>query len=376
MTDTTTEVAINDNQCWQAVLARDTQADNTFVYAVRSTGIYCRPSCPSRRPAREHVLFFPDAPAAEQAGFRACRRCHPQLPPGADPAAEERVALVQRVCQAIEEHLQAPDGDGQARSLHALSQRFQYSPSHLQREFKRVMGVSPRQYADAYRLQQLKERLRQDQEQTITEALYAAGYSSSSRLYEDVTRRIGMTPTEYRKGGAGMEITYTIVDSPLSRLLVATTRHGLCAVSLGDADADLVAALEQEYPAAHIQRDDDGMDAWTGELLRYLEGQQPHLDLPLDVQATAFQWQVWQALRHIPYGETRTYRELAQMIGQPTAARAVGRACATNPVSLVIPCHRAVREDGNLAGYRWGVERKQALLDQEQAAVSTQPDDN
>lgn len=358
---------LNESECWQAVLARDSSAP--FVYAVQSTGIYCRPSCPSRRPRRERVQFFATPAQAEQAGFRACQRCRPQQ---ADPAAPppEQVALVQAICRALEAHVDEQGAAGRAPRLADLAARFHLSPAHMQRTFKRIMGVSPRQYAAAYRLEQFKTRLRSGEDATVTETLYEAGYSSSSRVYEDVSARMGMTPAAYRQGGKqqgnAVHIRYTIVDSPLSRLLLATTEQGLCAVTMGNSDEQLAAGLQQEYPAAHLEQDDAGLQPWAAALLRHLAGQQPHLDLPLDVQATAFQWQVWQALREIPYGETRSYSEVAEMIGRPTAARAVAQACASNQVAIVIPCHRVVRGDGEMGGYRWGVERKQALLRGEQ----------
>ena len=353
---------MNETQYWQAVLSRDRQSDGSFVYAVLSTGIYCRPSCPSRRPRREQVVFFSQPEAAEQAGFRQCRRCRPR---GIDTAEEQQV-LVERARRYIEAHLE------EAVTLAALSAEVGMSPHHLQRLFKRVIGVSPRQYVDACRLDRFKTQIKGGA--PVTRALYEVGYSSSSRLYERTDAQLGMTPTTYRKGGKDMNISYTIVDCPLGRLLVAATARGVCAVSLGDADAPLEAALRGEYPAAKIERDERGLGEWVEAILRYLAGQQPQLDLPLDVQATAFQWQVWQALRAIPVGQTRSYSAVAQALGQPTAARAVARACATNPVSLVIPCHRVVREDGDLGGYRWGLERKRALLAQEKADVPGAPE--
>lgn len=352
----------DEDACWRAVLARDPRSDGAFVYAVRSTGIYCRPSCPARRPQREQVLFFAMPAAAERMGFRPCRRCRPQQAATPDPQVE----LVQRACRYIEAHSNEP------LTLAGLGAQFHLSPHHLQRTFKRIMGITPRQYAEACRLNQLKAQLRAGE--AVTGALYEAGFGSSSRLYERAPARLGMTPATYRRGGQGVRIGYTIVDCPLGRLLVAATGHGVCAVSLGDSDADLVAALVHEYPAAAIERDDAGLSQWVSAILAYLNGQQPHLDLPLDVQATAFQWQVWEALRSIPYGSTRSYREIAQALGQPTAARAVARACATNPVALVIPCHRAVRQDGGLGGYRWGLERKRRLLEQERTTASPTDD--
>jgi AraC family transcriptional regulator, regulatory protein of adaptative response / methylated-DNA-[protein]-cysteine methyltransferase len=340
---------------WQAVLERDSRSNGTFVYAVRSTGIYCNPSCPSRRPQRDQVIFFPVPEAAERAGFRPCRRCRPQE--AAEP--EPQVELIRRACRYIEQNL-----DSQL-DLASLSAQVHLSQYHLQRVFKRVMGITPRQYAEACRLGQLKAQLKQGE--PVTRALYEVGYGSSSRLYERVPSQLGMTPTTYRRGGPGMRISYTIVNCPLGRLLVAATEKGICGVSLGDTDTVLESALFAEYPAAEISRDGEGVNLspWVDTLVSHLNGQQPHLDLPLDVQATAFQWRVWQELQSIPYGSTRSYSQVARKLGQPKATRAVARACATNPVPLVIPCHRVVREDGNLGGYRWGLERKQQLLAQE-----------
>jgi AraC family transcriptional regulator of adaptative response/methylated-DNA-[protein]-cysteine methyltransferase len=347
----------DDETRWQAVLNRDTAADGTFVYAVQSTGIYCRPSCPSRRPRRDHVTFFTLPEAAEHAGYRACKRCHPEQAAIRDPHVE----LVQRVCRAIAAN---PEG---ALTLAALSADVGLSPFHLQRIFKRVMGITPKQYADAYRMERFKGELRKGE--AVTSALYGAGYGSSSRLYERADAQLGMTPAVYRKGGAGMQITYTVVPCPLGMILVAATERGVCAVTPGD-DADaLVAGLHREYPAAQIHEDATHLSEAVEAILRHLAGEQPHLDLPLDIRATAFQWRVWEALREIPYGDTRSYSEIAQAIGQPTAARAVAQACGNNPVALAIPCHRVVREDGSLGGYRWGIERKRAILTRERAGT-------
>jgi AraC family transcriptional regulator of adaptative response/methylated-DNA-[protein]-cysteine methyltransferase len=339
---------MNDqDERWQIVLERDARFDGEFVYAVQSTGIYCRPSCPSRRPRREGVAFFAGPEQAEGAGYRACRRCRPREYSG----HEAQLDLVRRVCRYIEESARVP-------SLDELGKEFHMSPYHLQRTFKRLAGVTPRQYAEALRSQE-----------TVTAALHEAGYGSSSSLYAGAGEQLGMTPAAYRDGGRAQEIAYTLVDSPLGRLLVAATERGVCAVSLGDRDRALVEAMEREYPGARIRRDESGLREWTEALLHYLSGEAPHLDLPLDVQATAFQQRVWEALRAIPYGETRSYGEIAASLGHPSATRAVARACATNPVSLVIPCHRAVRKDGGLGGYRWGVERKERLLEIESLKV-------
>lgn len=353
----------NEAHYWQSVQTRDKNADGSFVYAVRSTKIYCRPSCPSRRPKREQVVFFPLPEAAEQAGFRPCRRCQPR---NADGYTNEQIEFIQQACRAIEAHL---DDD---LSLASLGAQLHISPHHLQRSFKRIMGITPRQYAETCRLGQFKSRLRDGE--SVTRAMYEAGYSSSSRLYERAPEHLGMTPTTYRKGGLGMTVHYTIVDCPLGRLLVAATNRGICGVSLGDSDAALEAALRKEYPAAHIHRDESKLGEWVGAFLSYLNGRQPDLNLPVDVQATAFQWQVWEALRAIPSGSTRSYSEVARTVGHPQAARAVARACATNPVALVIPCHRVVRENGDLGGYRWGTERKQRLLTQEKASAQAAVD--
>jgi len=340
---------------WQAVLNRDSQSDGMFVFGVRSTGIYCKPSCPARHPRREQVIFFTRPEAAEEAGFRACRRCRP----GETSVYELQVEMVQRACRYIETHFDGP------LTLADLGKEVSASPYHLQRVFKRVVGITPRQYVEACRLGQFKTRLKEGE--AVTMALYDAGYSSSSRLYEQAQARLGMTPSAYRRGGQEMHIGYTIVDCPLGRLLVAATEKGICAVSLGDVDTELESALWSEYPAARIEHDGTELSQWVKALLDYLNDEQPHLDLPVDVQATAFQWRVWEILCTIPYGSTRSYSAIAQDLGNPKAARAVAHACATNPVPLVIPCHRVVREDGTLGGYRWGLERKQRLLAKEAA---------
>jgi AraC family transcriptional regulator of adaptative response/methylated-DNA-[protein]-cysteine methyltransferase len=344
---------MNEESYWQAVQTRDANADGLFFYGVRSTGIYCRPTCPSRRPSRDQVVFFRLPEAAEQAGFRACRRCHPHTAASHEPQVE----LIRRACRYITEHVE------HAPTLDAIGHEVGLSPHHLQRTFKRIMGITPRQYAEACRVGRLKTRLKLGDD--VTTALYEAGYGSSSRLYEQAPARLGMTPVAYKRGGLGARIGYTIATTRLGRLLVAATERGVCFVSLGDDDAALEAALADEYPAAEIARDEGDFQGWVDAILRYLNGEEPHLDLPLDVQATAFQWRVYEALRAIPYGSTRSYRAVAEALDQPTAARAVARACATNPVALVVPCHRVIGEDGGLRGYRWGVERKRALLDQE-----------
>ncbi len=277
----------------------------------------------------------------------------------------DQVKTVRHACRYIEDNLEEP------LTLAVLGEQVGLSPAHLQRVFKRVTGITPRQYADACRLGRLKSRLKT--RRTVTVALYEAGYGSSSRLYERAGQQLGMTPGTYRRGGQGTQIRYTVADSPLGRLLLAATERGICALYLGERDQPLEEALSREFPEAERERDESGLCTWLDEVLRHLQGRQPHLDLPLDVRATAFQWRVWQELRAIPYGQTRTYKEIAESLGQPTAARAVARACATNPVSVVIPCHRVVRGDGDLGGYRWGLERKEKLLARERDQRPSEP---
>jgi len=272
-------------------------------------------------------------------------------------ATRQQMERVRNICRVIDEN---PDG---IPTLAELSAEVGGSPHHLQRLFKGVMGISPRQYAEARRLERFKSAVKDGE--TVCSALYGAGYGSSSRLYEKAHDHLGMTPASYARGGVGADITFAIVPCPLGRLLVAATAHGICAVSLGDRDNGLEAELRKDYPAAALHRDDGALAQWIGPILAILDGREPPIDLPLDVRATAFQWQVWQRLRAIPQGETRTYGQIAAELGRPKGARAVGRACATNPVSLLVPCHRAVGGDGRMTGYRWGIERKEALLQQE-----------
>src|SRR6059036_3167541 len=342
---------------WRIVLARDRRYDGAFVYAVRSTGIYCRPSCPSRRPRRAQVAFFPVPEAAELAGFRPCRRCRP----GEAAAAVPGVPLVRAVCRLIDAHPDRP------ASLAVLSAQAGVTSHRLLRTFRRVLGISPRQYRDARRLDRFKTELRS--RRRVSPALYEAGYGSTSRVYEKAHAQLGMTPATYSRGAPGTRIAFTVVPCALGRLLVATTARGICRVSLGSDAQQLEAGLAAEFPAAELRGDRGALAAAVGVLLRYLDGRAEPLELPLDVRATAFQRRVWEALRRIPYGATRSYTEVARAIGRPTATRAVARACASNPAALVIPCHRVVRQDGGTSGYRWGMDRKRALLARERAGA-------
>jgi len=351
--------AMTDDQMWQAVLGRDEAAAGNFVYAVETTGVYCRPGCASRRPKRENVRFFPIPEAARRAGFRACKRCRPDQA----PAGEPDLARVREVCAFIERRLE--DGVDGPPTLAEIAGHVGQSPHHLQRRFKRLMGVSPAQYADALRLGRLKQRLKAGDE--VTGALYEAGYGASSRLYERAPAELGMTPASYARGGKGARMAFTVAASPLGRLLVAATERGVSFLALGDDERKLENELRAEFPEAEIRRDDAVLGDWVARVVGHLEGRLPHLDLPLDVRATAFQRRVWAELVRIPQGVTRSYGEIAARLGKPKARRAVGRACATNPVSIAIPCHRAVREDGGLGGYRWGLARKRALLEAEAA---------
>lgn len=338
---------------WLAIQARDAGFDGLFYYGVRTTGVFCRPACPSRRPRRANVSYFALPEAARAAGFRACLRCRPDGLSPRDPQAE----LVQSVCRLIERAAE------ERPNLEAVGEQLKLSRSHLQRLFKKLMGITPREYAEALRIDRFKGGVREGR--SVADAMYEAGYGSSSRLYEKASAQLGMTPATYRKGGRGMNISYTIAESPLGLLLVAATERGVCSVQLGDSAEELAGDLRAEFPQADVRDDEGGLRPQVQTLLDYLGGQRPHPDLPLDVQGTAFQKMVWEELRRIPSGRTASYGEIAGRIGRPTAARAVARACATNPVALVTPCHRVVGGDGSVSGYRWGVARKQKLLERE-----------
>jgi AraC family transcriptional regulator of adaptative response/methylated-DNA-[protein]-cysteine methyltransferase len=337
---------------WQATVARDRHADGDFILGVRTTHIYCRPSCPARRPLRQNVIFFRTREEAEKQGFRPCLRCRPNEVSGA-------VALVERAARYL------ADSNEDGLRLGALAQKLETTQGALRRAFRQVTGLAPRELAEALRIKRFKAILRSGTK--ITDALYETGYGSSSRVYERSNAQLGMTPATYQKGGKGMKIGYTVAKSPLGKVLVAATSRGVSAVYLGEAENALVSELREEYPSAEITPAGMADQKWIKEIVQRIEGKQPSMELPLDLQATAFQRCVWQELQRIPRGSTRTYSQVARALGRPKAVRAVARACATNPVSVVVPCHRVVRQDGNLAGYRWGLSRKEQLLAKERA---------
>jgi AraC family transcriptional regulator, regulatory protein of adaptative response / methylated-DNA-[protein]-cysteine methyltransferase len=351
------EMNATSERRWLAVEKRDSSLDGSFVFGVSSTGVFCRPSCPARRPRRENVRFFDNATAAEQAGYRACLRCRPKAVDG-----NPQSALVRAACRYIEQHIE------DRLTLSGLAKQFRRSPFHLQRMFKAVLGISPKAYMDACRLRQVKQNLQAGHD--VTTSLYAAGYGSSSRLYERTATQLGMTPEKYRRGAVAAVVRYTIAPSPLGRMLIAATDKGICAIQFADSDQELQQGLMREFPFAARKRDDGALAEWTVNLARLIKGQDAHPSLPLDIRATAFQRRVWEYLQKIPRGETRSYSAVAKKIGMPKATRAVARACATNPVAVAIPCHRVVREDGELGGYRWGMERKERLLEMEKAVTA------
>lgn len=337
---------------WQAFQSKSREFDGVFYLGVRTTGIFCRPSCRSRSPKRENVLFFATAGEAEKAGFRACLRCKPndEYFPGAG------AALVLRAFDLLQaDEMEVP-------TIEELSIQLNVSPGHLQKTFKTILRLSPKEVVDMMRIENFKQKVKQTD---VTTSLYESGFGSSRSLYEKAGETLGMTPAVYKKGGKEMSIAYTIVDSRLGKLMVAATERGICAVSFGDDAAKLEDELKKEFWAAAIKNDDKVLKDSVTAILRNLEGERNMPDLPLDVRANAFQMRVWAELRKIPYGETRSYGEIAEKLGNPRAVRAVARACATNPVALITPCHRVIAANGKLSGYRWGVERKQQLLAQE-----------
>jgi AraC family transcriptional regulator of adaptative response/methylated-DNA-[protein]-cysteine methyltransferase len=340
---------------WQAVLSNDPAADGQFVYAVKTTGIYCRPSCASRPPLRDNVTFFARPAQAEAEGYRPCKRCRPQEVNIPNPQAQ----LAQQAAAYLAAHVSDPA----ALSLSALGEALGYAPGHIRAMFKSAFGITPRQYADGLRQQALKANLRTGA--PVTDAIYAAGYHSPSRVYEQAGDTLGMTPAAYRRGALGVNMAYAVRETTLGWLLAAQTERGLCAVGLYDTVQAAEAALRAEFPHAALSRDEPALGGRIAAILAHIDGDSAALNLPLDVRATAFQQRVWQALRAIPRGETRTYTQVAEAIGEPRAVRAVASACAHNSAAILIPCHRVIGKEGALTGYRWGIERKRALLARE-----------
>jgi AraC family transcriptional regulator of adaptative response/methylated-DNA-[protein]-cysteine methyltransferase len=345
-----------DENSWKAVIARDPNFDGEFVFAVATTGVYCRPSCAARRPRRENVTFFSRPEQAERAGFRECLRCRPRSITG-NPQSD----VAKEICRYIEQHLD------EAITLERLGKAFRLSPFHLQRRFKAALGITPREYADSCRMRQLKRNLQSGD--NVTRAMYDAGYGSSSRLYEKTASQLGMTPDNYRRGAIAATIRYACAGSPLGRMLIAATDRGICSIQFAGSDSELIEGLKREFPFAVRRPDEGGLQTWMAALLSKMTGKELDANLPLDIRATAFQRRVWTYLQSIPFGATQSYSQVAKAIGQPGAGRAVARACATNPVAVAIPCHRVVREDGNTSGYRWGIARKKVLLDLEKSIV-------
>lgn len=350
---------IDAERAWTAVAHRDATLAGRVIYAVRTTGIYCRPGCASRLPRRENTLFFDSPAAARAAGFRACKRCSPDEDHSAGPPPSSAELGVERARAYLEAHL------GERVTLARLARVAHLSPYHLQRTFRQQVGVTPRQYVDARRMERVRERLRQGE--TVSRATLDAGYGSTNAVYEHAKERFGMTPGRYRRGGDGTRIRYASRSTPMGWVLMAATERGVCTVALGDSVESLEEALREEFPRAELAAAGKELDPWMDSIAEYLGGGGQTPDVPLDVQATDFQMRVWRALREIPYGATRSYRQLAESIGAGGSARAVAGACASNPVALVIPCHRVVRSDGGTSGYRWGVERKRRLLGMEGA---------
>ncbi len=337
---------------WAAVLARDPAADGRFFYSVRTTGVYCRPSCAARTARPENVRFHPTAADAERLGFRPCKRCNPDC----SPRGEQQAATVAEMCRVIESAEVPP-------RLDDLAQHAGLSACYLHRLFKGVTGLTPKQYAAAHRGKRVRTELARSG--SVTQAIYDAGYNSNGRFYEDSNKVLGMTPTTYRAGGANTEIRFAIGECALGSILVAASQRGVCAILLGDDADDLARDLQDRFPQAELIGGDANFERVVARVVGFVEAPGLGLDLPLDIRGTAFQQRVWQALRTIPVGETASYIDIAMRIGSPKSVRAVARACSANPLAVAIPCHRVVRKDGGLSGYRWGVERKHALLERE-----------
>jgi AraC family transcriptional regulator, regulatory protein of adaptative response / methylated-DNA-[protein]-cysteine methyltransferase len=361
--NTTNETPFLTNDLrWEALTRRDGRADGAFLYGVATTGVYCRPTCASRLPNRENVRFFDSRAAAERAGYRACKRCRPNAP----SAGEQHADAIRRACALMEQ------ADPPA-TLDDLAAAAGLSPFHFHRLFKKTVGVTPKQYAVAARMRRLQSGL--EQGETVTRAIYDAGFGSSSRVYESAAERLGMTPSRYRDGAAGLRIRFAVAPVFLGWMLVAATERGICMIEFGDTPEALTGRLRGRFPRAERCDDDPAFAAWVRQVTTFLEAPRRGLELPLDIQGTAFQQRVWKALQEIQPGRTETYAEVARRIEHPSAARAVAQACASNPIAVAIPCHRVVRSDGDLGGYRWGSERKRALLAREAAGPETAHDE-
>lgn len=351
---------LKDDRCWEAIQRRDAAYDGTFYFGVITTGVFCRPSCPARHPLRKNVRFYATVEAAQHDGLRACLRCTPCAAANAHPQAER----IREACRFIETHRD------EALPLRRLAEHVGLSPFHFQRSFKAITGVTPRHYLEAMRLRALKDGLKRAD--AVTEALYDAGYGSASTVYMWSDARLGMTPNEYRRGGRGVGIAYATFETPVGLVMIGATDRGICFVQFGETSQALFEVLKNEYPSAQIEPMRTPYDAefkkWTDALRNHLAGTQPHLDLPLDIRATAFQLRVWQYVQSIPYGDVQSYAEVAAGIGAPAATRAVANACAKNTVAIAIPCHRVIRGNGELGGYRWGTARKRVLIDSERSS--------
>ena len=351
----TNSLFASEEERWAAMVRRDRAADDQFYYSVSTTGVYCRPSCAARLPLREHVRFYATCAQAEAAGFRPCKRCRPN-----EARLEERqAAAITKACRLIEQSDEAPD-------LDALAAAAGISRFHFHRVFKSITGVTPKAYAAAHRSKRVRREL--GRAQTVTDAIYEAGFNSSGRFYANSSKMLGMTPRDFRAGGAGASIRFAVGECSLGSILVAATEKGICSILLGD-DADaLTRDLQDRFPKAQLIGGDAEFERWTASVVGFVEQPRLGLDLPLDIRGTAFQERVWGALCEVPPGATTSYAEIAKRVGAPKAVRAVAQACAANPLAVAIPCHRVVRHDGALSGYRWGVERKRALLDREARA--------
>jgi len=345
----------SDDERWAALVRRDRAADGAFYYSVRSTGVYCRPSCAARLARRENVSFHSTCAEAERAGFRPCKRCRPNAP----ALVEQRAAAVANACRLIETADDIPD-------LETLAATAGMSRFHFHRIFKAVTGVTPKAYAVAHRAQRVRDSL--SRSDTVTEAIYGAGFNSNGRFYATSADVLGMAPANFRAGGSGASIRFAVGECTLGAIVVAATEMGVCAILLGDEPDALLRDLQDRFPQARLIGDDKAFEQWVSKVVGLVEAPALGLDLPLDVRGTAFQQRVWQALREIPAGATASYSDIAERIGAPKAVRAVAQACASNAIAVAIPCHRVVRNDGGLSGYRWGVVRKRALLEREGAA--------